>query len=416
MAVSSPVASASGPPASTVVVGRQPIVDRQRRLVGYELLYRSVQPDAPRPSGDQMTTDVVLSALAIGVNQLVGDKIMFCNAERGVLTGDTTVMLPPERTVIEVLESVVVDDEVVAGCTALVAQGYRLALDDFVWVEGAERLLELASIVKLDVRAGTREQVEELAGRCAAYDVELLAEKVETADEVAWAMDAGFDYFQGYAIERPEVVRASALPPAVASHVQLAATLLAEEVDFDELERVLRREPGLVVQVLQLASLGAGRGLKREVTTVREALVLLGTVRIRQWVALTLLSGRPGAASDGLGTALVRARACELLAASRSAGDPEFAFTAGLLSALDLLLGVPLDEVAGTLELPQLVAAAAFEHEGPTGQLVQEVIAYQAAVAHGVPMAADPDLDAAVAAAFAWAMPFVNSFTARPAA
>jgi EAL and modified HD-GYP domain-containing signal transduction protein len=320
-------------------------------------------------------------------------------------------MLPPERTVIEVLESVAVDDEVVEGCAALVAQGYRLALDDFVWVEGAERLLQLASIVKLDVRAGTREEVEELAGRCAAYGVELLAEKVETADEVAWAMDAGFDYFQGYAIERPEVVHASALPPAVASHVQLAATLLAEEVDFDELERVLRREPGLVVQVLRLASLGAGRGMRREVTTVREALVLLGTVRIRQWVALTLLSGRPGAATDGLGTALVRARTCELLATSRATGEPEFAFTAGLLSALDLLLGVPLEEVAGALDLPRPVVAAAFEHQGVTGRLVADVVAYQEAITHGGPVAAEPDVDAAASAAFAWAMPFVSSLS-----
>jgi EAL and modified HD-GYP domain-containing signal transduction protein len=405
-------AHASEAPATTVVVGRQPIVDRQRRLVGYELLYRSVQPDVPRPSGDQMTAEVVLGALSIGVTQLVGDKMMFCNAERGVLTGEVSVMLPPEQTVIEVLETVAVDDDVVDGCAALVEQGYRLALDDFVWVDGAERLLELATIVKLDVRAGTRAEVEELAGRCAGYGVELLAEKVETAEELLWAVSAGFDYFQGYAIERPEVVRAAALPPAVASHVQLAATLLAEDVDFDELERVMRREPGLVVQVLQLASLGAGRGLKREVTTVREALVLLGTARIRQWVALTLLSGRPGAASDGIGTALVRARTCELLAASRAAGDPEFAFTAGLLSALDLLLGVPLDEVAGTLELPVSVVAAAFDHQGPVGQLVREVACYQGAFSHGVSVAALPDLDAAASAAFAWAMPFVNTFPA----
>ena len=402
--------------AATVVVGRQPVVDRERRLIGYELLYRSMQPDAPRPSGDQMTAEVVLGALTIGVSQLVGDKLMFCNAERGVLTGETPVTLPPDRTVIEVVESVAVDDEVVAGCAALVAQGYRLALDDFVWVEGAERLLELASIVKLDVRAGTRAEVEELARRCLGYEVQLLAEKVETEEEVAWAMEAGFDYFQGYAIERPEVVHASALPPSVASHVQLAATMLAEDVDFEELERVLRREPGLVVQVLQLASSGAGLGLRREVTTVRQALVLLGSARLKQWVALTLLSGRKGAAADGLATALVRARTCELLARSRATADPEFAFTAGLLSGLDLLLGRPIDEVAATLDLPQPLAAASFDHHGTTGQLVAEVLAYQGAVAQGRPTGAEPDLDAAAAAAFAWAMPFVSSLTGPAAA
>jgi EAL and modified HD-GYP domain-containing signal transduction protein len=394
---------------TTVVVGRQPVVDRDRRLVGYELLYRSLEPDAPRPSGEQMTAEVVLGALAVGVSQLVGDGSIFCNAERRVLTGELAVTLPPDRTVIEVLETVAIDDEVVAGCAALVDQGYQLALDDFVWVEGAERLLELATIVKLDVRAGTLDEVAELARRCAPHGVKLLAEKLETAEELAWAMDVGFDYFQGYVIDRPDVVRTSALPPSLASQVTLAATVLNDDMDLDELERVLRREPGLVLQVLQLASLGAQHGLRREVTTVREALMLLGTVRIRQWLALTLLSGRPGAATDGMATALVRARTCELLARGRGLGDPEFAFTAGLLSTLDLLLSAPLDEVAATLDVPEPLAAAAFGHEGPVGALVAEVSAYQGSVASGSTAPAVPDLDAAAATAFGWAMPFLSS-------
>ena len=339
--------------ASTVAVGRQAVIDRDRRVVGYELLYRSIDPDRPPLSGDQMTADVVLSALTIGVGQLVGDKMVFCNAERGVLTGQTPVTLPSHRTVIEVLETVAVDDEIVAGCAALVAEGYTHALDDFVWVEGAERLLDLASIVKLDFRTSTREEIEALARRCSEYDVRLLAEKLETPDELEWAMAAGFELFQGYTSERPQVVHASALPPSVASHVQLAAAMLTEDVDFDELERVLRREPGLVLQVLQLASAGAARGLRREIQTVREALVLLG---------------------------------------------------------------VPLDEVAETFDLPAPVVAAAFRHEGPVGALVAEVTAYQQAVARSVSDLPPSDLDLAASAAFGWAMPFVSTFADFPAA
>lgn len=396
-----------------VAVGRQPIVDREGQVVGYELLYRAVHPDTPRPSGEQMTAEVVLGALTIGVGQLVGDKVIFCNAERGVLTGDTPVTLPAARTVIEVLETVSVDDESVQGCMDLVERGYRLALDDFVWVDGAERLLELASIVKIDVQAHTRQEVEALAARCTPYGVRMLAEKVETDEEVAWARGAGFDLFQGYAIERPHVVRAPAIPASVAAHVQLAMTLLTEDIDFDELERILRREPGLVLQVLQLAAIGAHHGLRREVHTVREALVLLGTVRIRQWVALTLLSGRPSASPDGLASALVRARTCELLAESRGLGDPEFAFTAGLLSTLDMLLGVPLDQIAETLDVPDAVAAAAFRHETPVGGLVAEVAGHQFGLVAGPGTPAPgADVDLAAAQAFAWAMPYVNSFAA----
>jgi EAL and modified HD-GYP domain-containing signal transduction protein len=193
--------------------------------------------------------------------------------------------------------------------------------------------------------------------------------------------------------------------------MKLAMTLLTEDLDFDELEDILRHEPGLVVQVLQMASIGSHLGMRRSVRTVREALVLLGSTRIRQWVALTLLGGHPGAGTDGIATALTRARMCEVLARTRVAGPPDVAFTAGLLSSLDVLLGMTHEQLDASLTLDDDLKAAAFRHEGPVGALVDEVAAYQRRV--GEDAESDHELDAAAAAAFAWAMPYVNTLTAR---
>jgi c-di-GMP-related signal transduction protein len=414
-----PVAPAAREELREVVVARQPIVDRDREVVGFELLYRPCRTSPDVVGGDRMTAEVVLGALTIGVEALVGDKVMYCNAERGVLVGETPITLPPERTVVEVLETVAIDEELVAGCRDLVARGYALALDDFQWGEGVESLLELASIVKVDMLATARPDVEALVARCRRHGVRLLAEKVETEADVAWAMALGFDLFQGYAIERPVIVRAETIAASALSHMQLAMTLLGEDLDFDEVEEILRREPGLVLQVLQLASLGAERGLRRQVRTLREALVLMGTRRIRQWVALTILGNQPGGGIDGLAVALVRARTCELLAPSVGSDDAGFAFTAGLLSALDLLLGVPIEELAATLQLDDALKRAAFEREGVTGRLVDRVARHQDSLARGT--GGEPDgpgepgepapaeLLAAESEAFAWAMPYLSS-------
>jgi len=398
-------------PAATreVVVGRQPIVDACGALVGYELLYRSAGAPDASISGEQMTAEVLFGTLTIGVDQLVGDRLVFCNADRGVLVGQTPVTLPPDRTVIEVLETVTIDAEVVRGCEELVDRGFQLALDDFVWTDGAEQLLELASIVKIDVLAQTREEVVELVRRCRAYDVLLLAEKVETTEQLRWAAEIGFNLFQGYVIERPAQVRAHALPASAAAHVQLAVHVLADEMDFDEIEAILRREPGLVVQLLQMAGRGGRQGLRREVKTIREALVLLGTTRVRQWIALILLRGQRGSNPEALITALARARACELLSAGVDGASGEAAFTAGLVSALDVLLGVDAEQLAEVLHLDPDLKGAAFDRAGATGALVSRVAQFQDDVARRrVPLdgaGADPALAEAVAAAFVWAAP-----------
>ena len=98
-----------------------------------------------------MTAQVLFNSVEIGIDRLAGDRLVFCNASRGVLVGDIPIVLPPERTVIEVLESVVIDDEVLEGCQRLLDQGFTLAMDDFTWFDGAERILEMASIVKVDL-------------------------------------------------------------------------------------------------------------------------------------------------------------------------------------------------------------------------------------------------------------------------
>ena len=398
-------------PAATreVVVGRQPIVDADGAVVGYELLYRSAGAADTTLNGEQMTAEVLFGTLTIGVDQLVGDRLVFCNADRGVLLGETPVTLPPDRTVIEVLETVRIDADVVSGCQDLVARGFQLALDDFVWTDEAEQLLELASIVKIDVLAQSREEVVELVRRCRAYDVLLLAEKVETAEQLAWAAEIGFNLFQGYVIERPAQVRGRALPPSAAAHVQLAVQVLADEIDFNEIEEILRREPGLVVQLLQMAGRGGRHGLRREVRTIREALVLLGTTRVRQWIALTLLRGQRSCNPEGVITALARARACELLSSHLEGATGEAAFTAGLVSALDVLLGVDAEHLAAVLDLDPDLKGVAFDRTGATGALVSRVAQFQDDVARRrVPLdgvGADPALAEAVAAAFVWAAP-----------
>ncbi len=392
-----------------VVVGRQPIVDTTGGVIGYELLYRSAAATPARLDGDQMTAEVLFGALTIGVDQLVGDKLAFCNADRGVLVGQTPVTLPPHRTVIEVLETVTIDAEVVEGCQELVRRGFQLALDDFVWRDGAEELLELASVVKIDLLALTREEVVELAARCSAHDVLLLAEKVETAEQLQWARDAGFRLFQGYVIERPAQVRGHALPPSMTAHVQLAVHVLADDLDYREIENILKREPGLVVQLLLMAGRGGHRGLRHEVRTIREALVLLGTARVRQWIALNLLQGQRGSNPEAVVTALTRARACELLAPQLTSASGESAFTAGLVSALDVLLGVGPDELTSALDLDPALKSVAFDRVGETGALVSLVADFQDDLAHGRPGAGGADAGAALAealaAAFAWAAP-----------
>jgi c-di-GMP phosphodiesterase len=391
-----------------VVAGRQSIHDRQLAVVGYEL--RFTTPDGVRPDSDsaseyEMTSEVVFGALNIGLDRLVGDKRIFCHADRALLVGSVPLTILPERTVIEVAASVGIDDAVIAGCRRLVAQGFTIAVDGFPWAEGSERMLEIASMVSIDVQAVRGPDLIDAAERARLFGVELLAEKVETAQELDQLREMGFDLFQGYALQQPTLESSRAVGAGVITRLRLAASLLSETLDFDEVEAVLRSEPGLSFQVIQLASLGRHGETRREIRSLREALVHAGAWRIQGWLALLLARPASGFADDEVTMAVTRARACELLA-PRVDASPQIGFAAGMVSSFERLLQIPRDELSSSLPLSDELRQAAFGDQTPLGRVVCDVADHQSG--RGYPRMlsglTQADLDVALAAAFAWAL------------
>ncbi|MGH9101455.1 MAG: EAL and HDOD domain-containing protein, partial [Acidimicrobiales bacterium] len=335
---------------------------------------RGAQP----AQGDMMTARVLFgSSLGIGLDRLVGNRLAFCNATRGVLVGDVPVLLPPERTVIEILETVEPDDAVIAGCRRLQGEGYTLALDDFVWFEGAERFLELASIVKLDVQSGGVDALGEAIERCRGYDVKLLAEKVETEEELERCAALGFSYFQGYLLWRPEIFESRSPRPGHLARMRLAMRLADPDSGIDEIERVVRSDPALGYRVLRAASVGADGGLRRPLRSLRDALVLLGWRRLRSWVTLMLLADEEPGTQERMTAVLVRARMTELLAERCAPEVKDSAFTAGLLSGMDVLAGTPRSTLMADLPVDDVVRDAVLAGTGPLGELIADVADYQ---------------------------------------
>jgi EAL and modified HD-GYP domain-containing signal transduction protein len=415
-------AEASSTPTVERVVARQPIVGVDDQIVGFQLLHRSsaaCTSVAPVVAGladwDADSLSDLMDDLLVDIDRLIGHVLLFADATTAVLVGEPPV-LGPSRAVLEVPAFLYADPAVVERCRALVEEGYSIALDRYRAHEGHDPLLEIADFVKVDLGGCSREQVLATVRSCRGTDVTLVASRCMTEDDLVWGTEVGFELFQGPAVQHPVEV-SNTLAPSAFAQVQLASELLDETLDYKRVEELVCHEPALVVAVLHYASLGAGGGLRRRVRSVREALVLLGTRRLQQWAALTILGRQVSSTrTDALAFALVRARMAEMLAPSRSL-DPGFAFTAGLLSALDRLLGVEIEEVESRVDVDEALAAAAFRRETPVGELVGLIADYQDDVdAGGQGATALGDIGLVAALSFGWAMTHVIAIETTPLA
>jgi EAL and modified HD-GYP domain-containing signal transduction protein len=365
--------------ASTVHVARQPIHDVSGRLFGYELLFRNTATAGTAGTDDDSaTTSTILAAFSeFGGQNLLGGRPGFINLTRAFLVGELPLPFAPADAVLEVLETVVADDEVVAGVRRLAAEGYRLALDDFTWRPGAERLLETADLVKVDVLALGWEDVLETLEACRPYGVTFLAEKVEDEGVLSRCIDAGFELFQGFHLGRPETMSSETVTPAHALTLDLLGRLSDPAATAADVEDAVRRDPALSYRLLRIAN-SASSGVTREVSSVRDALVFVGVAKLRAWLVLLALDTGVTGAGGEVTDALTRARTCELVARASGTVRPDVAFTAGLLHGVALALGVPPPEMPGRMpSLAPDLAAALAGTPGPLRDVLDLVLAYQ---------------------------------------
>nr|WP_276610770.1 HDOD domain-containing protein [Kineococcus siccus] len=363
---------------ATVRVGRQGIYDRDRRLVAYELLFRAHgRPAAELAEGaeqDHATSQVISATFGdFGVEQIAGDRLLFINLTRGFFTGELPMPCAPSQVVLELLENIQVDDEVIAGLRDLRALGYRIAVDDFAGEERRLPALALADYVKIDVEA-TGERFEEVLALAREHnpDAVLVVERIEDDALFERCLELGFDLFQGYGLQRPVTLESVSLTPSQIVCLRLVRALTGAEASIGEIEELVASDPALSLRVFRTVG-SAAYGARNEITSLRQAIVLLGRRQLCSWVVLMLLGGVTSVDTESLTMVLARASACARLVPA----DSDVAYTAGLLSGVAAVMGLPEDELVETTGVALSVRAALVEHRGAAGHALEAVLAYE---------------------------------------
>ncbi|MGM0595343.1 MAG: EAL and HDOD domain-containing protein, partial [Pseudomonadota bacterium] len=361
-------------------VARQPIYNRRLELVGYELLYRDNKlPRACFEDGAKASSQLIINTfMGFGLESIVGSNPAFINLTRDFFIDERPIPMSCEQVVLEIAEKRLPEPHVLHGLQQLAADGYVIALDDFVFKPELEPLLELAQIVKIDHRSLGREGVAKQAQLCRPYGVKLLAERLERPEEMEYCRELGFDYFQGYFFCKPQLVQARSQPANRAVTLQLLEKLQDEQADMEQLEQIIIQDVTLTYKLLRYLNC-ATYALRREINSVREALMLIGTRQVRQWALLLMMSSYDeGKPRELIATALVRAHMCEQLARLQpECCDPQQAFTVGLFSTLDAVMDTPMEELLDTTTLSAPIKLALLAYEGALGQLLKQVLRYE---------------------------------------
>ena len=358
-------------------LARQPILDRNESLCAFELLFRSDEKslEAGVVSDTHATAQVMLNAFGdMGIANVLGAHKGFINLDAEFLYSDMVELLPRKQVVIELLETIKIDDEIISRCRDLQAMGFCLALDDVLRLgDDIKPLLGVVDVIKLDLTQIAPAELPALVKEFKKHPVKLLAEKVEDREQAKSCMEMGFDLFQGYYFARPEMLSGKR---ADASKMVLLRilTLMLSGAENDKIVNAFKEHPTLSYNLLRMVN-SAGNNLAVKISSLGHGLMVLGRRALQRWVQLLLYaSGKEGTTvSPLMQLAATRAKLMELVARQMRQRDIDYAdraFMVGMLSLLDVLMDEPLHDIVGRMSLQEEIEAALLQRSGDLGDLL----------------------------------------------
>ncbi|KQP43332.1 EAL and HDOD domain-containing protein [Pseudorhodoferax sp. Leaf274] len=350
-----------------VVIARQAIVDDTRTVLGYELFDRSTSPSQHTADSDAA---LLFNALSFADTEtLVGNKLVFINCTHESLAGGHLELIHPDKVVLEVPPIPGHDPAVIAKMAEVMQklhkEGFHFAFNHTVLTRGYAPWRPLATYVKLDLMALSSDKIEAFVQFARSNtSAQLIAEKVETGEQHKQLAGYGVKLFQGYWFAKPAMVKALTIRPSQATILRLI-NLVRSQAGAPELEELLKRDPTLSFNLLRFIN-ASGFGLNCEITSFRHAVMILGLHKLFRWAALLMSTSRSGGPPPAVGqTAVVRGRLMELLTAELlSPEDCDNAFTVGVFSLLDNMLGVPMAKALESVALPEPVVDALLHRRG----------------------------------------------------
>jgi len=352
------------------LLGRQPILNRSLDLVGYELLFRPLLGPISSYDGDIATTQVILNTFSeIGLKNLVGDTSGFINFTRSFLTGSLPIPFPPNQTVLEVLEDILLDRQLVDALVETRRRGFTIALDDIVSLNRIQPVLGIAQIVKVDLPKAPKNDLAWMVKVLRENGIYPLAEKVETQEEYRYCRSVGFELFQGYFFSKPSIIRGSKVDTSRIVILHALALLQNPNTNFHQLEDVITRDVTLSYKLLKLSN-SAYYAQMGKVNSISQTISLIGITQLSGWLTLMMIDSFDNKPHELTTTAMMRAKYGELLGKRLGYPDTNSLFLVGLFSVLDALFDKPMDQIVSSLPITQEVMDALLNGTGFPANLI----------------------------------------------
>ncbi|VYU26405.1 EAL domain-containing protein [Clostridium tertium] len=361
-----------------IFIARQGIYDINGKVVAYELLYRnSIKNNYDSEVEDERATyQVIENISSFGLDVLTEDKRAFVNFSEQVIKDNLATLLPKDNVVIEVLETVNPSQEIIHKLISLKELGYNIALDDVICLDYIKKFIEVVDIVKIDFILSTKEERQEIATYCKDNNIKILAEKIETKEDLLEAKELGCDFFQGYYYSKPSVFLGKDISIKNTSIFMLLVELVRDDYNLDKVDYIMKTDVALTYKFLRFINSSYFNFLQ-EIKSIKQAIMLIGKGELRKWLSILSVSEMSPQNEEYTKNIIIRARFCEEIARTIKLKDSPSAFMVGLFYNIDEMIEKDINYVVKTLPLNREIKRALLGEKNIYRNILELSLAYE---------------------------------------
>lgn len=361
-----------------IFIARQGIYDINDNVIAYELLYRDSLKNNFNPliEENEATYSVIQNISSFGLDNLTDNKKAFVNFTEELIKENIATLLPNDKVIVEILENVKPTSDIIKSLIKLKDLGYVIALDDIDDFKSILNFIGIVDIVKVDFRLTNREIRKDIEFICKKYNIDLLAEKIETKEELQEAKKLGYKYFQGYYYSKPSIFLGKDLSVKNTSIFMLLAELLKEEFNIDKVESIMKNDIALTYKFLKFINSSYFNFLQ-EVKSIKQAIVLIGRDELKKWLSIITFVSMSPENNEYAKNIIIRAKFCEEIAREIKYKEEAYAFMVGLFSNIHMMIEKDIEYVVKTLPLNIEIKNALLGNENILKNILDITIAYE---------------------------------------
>ncbi len=349
-------------------ISKQKIFDNKNKLYAYELIFSdSSNQKADFSTNIKETAQLIVSSITSKEldKLLTRDTLAFINVDEKTLLKGILDVLDKDRFILNILENIDLNDKVVAKIIQYKKRGFNFSIEHFDssarMIKKFSRLFNFIDIIKMDVILSEPENLEKVMAKFKDTRIKLLAQNIETKEDFKKYLEMGFDFFQGYYLDKPETIEIiGSKEPAQFIIIQLIK-IIKDNDSTEQLELFIKKQPDLSYKLIEFFNNSKKFDVKIESLT--QVITLMGRNKLLRWLMVYLYSevSQNPASESILLLAIKRAQRME---AEADARHKDKAYLAGMFSMLNCIFETDIKELMDHIQMDNSITTLVLEKKG----------------------------------------------------